>query len=77
MREQPALQSASVRATARAFSIPPRALYRALTAGELQAFCPSGRRAVLIFDDVRAWLREHPAPIRTKQTNGDTHAPAS
>jgi helix-turn-helix protein len=77
MGEQPALQAASVRQTARIFSIPARALYSAVRANELQAFCPSGRRAVILFDDVRAWLRKHPAPSRMKQTNGDTHAPAS
>jgi hypothetical protein len=64
MAEQLPLQAASVRQTARVFSIPARALYRALAANELQSFCPSGRRAVLIFDDVKQWQRKQLAPSR-------------
>jgi hypothetical protein len=68
MGEQQSLQAASVRQTARIFSIPARALYRAVRANELTAFCPSSgqKRPVLILDDVREWLRKHPA---SKPTN--------
>jgi hypothetical protein len=76
MGEQPALQAASVRQTARIFSIPARALYRALQGNELTAFCVSGRSNVVLWDDVRAWLRQRPAPSRIKQHAGGDHAAA-
>jgi Tfp pilus assembly protein PilX len=70
MGEHP-IQSASIRGTAKAFSLPARALYRAVAAGELRAYCASGRRNVVLWDDVRAWLRTRPAPSRIKHAGGD------
>lgn len=64
MREQPALQSASVRLTAAAFSIPVHHLRRAVALGELKTHCTGGRTALLIFDDVKEWIRQHPSPRR-------------
>jgi hypothetical protein len=66
MGEQAPLQAASIRQTARTFSIPPRALYSAVRANELTLCRTSGARSVLLFDDVKAWLRERPAPSRTR-----------
>lgn len=64
MRE-PAMQAANVRATARAFSIPLRHIHTAIKAGALTTYSTgSGRRAVLLFGDVREWLRSRPTPRR-------------
>jgi hypothetical protein len=78
MSEQP-LQAASIRATAKAFSLSARVLYDAVKANELSLFRTSGRRGVLIFDDVKLWLRSRVAPTRTrtpKQKAGGDHAVA-
>jgi hypothetical protein len=61
MPREVALQAAPLSVAARAFSIPPRHLRRAVRLNELQLFgTGSGRASVLIFDDVRAWLRTRP-----------------
>ena len=63
----PEMQAANVRATARAFSIPLRHLRRAINEGALTTYSSGGRRAVLLFGDVREWLRSRPAPPRSTQ----------
>lgn len=54
-------QAASVRATALAFSIPVLHLRTSINNGDLQRYgTGQGRQSLLIFEDVRAWLRRHP-----------------
>jgi hypothetical protein len=68
------MQSASIRATAKAFSIPARTLYQAVRSNELAIYCVAGRRNILLWEDVRAYVRKHPAPrVRTAQTAEACH----
>lgn len=60
----PEIQAASVRRTAIAFGIPYRTLREAVRNSELPAFRSGGSRTVLIWDDVRAWLRDRQAKPR-------------
>jgi hypothetical protein len=60
-------QAATVRATAKLFSVPYRHLRNAVQRAELSTFgTGDGRAAVLLFEDVRAFLRAHPTKQREK-----------
>jgi hypothetical protein len=65
---EPALQAASIRATAKAFSVPARLFYSAVQTGDLGLYHSTGRRGVLLFDEVREFLRKRPAPSRAKKS---------
>jgi hypothetical protein len=63
-------QAASVRATARAFSLPYRHVRHAVTSGELHTFgSGQGRAAILLFEDVRAWLQRNPTQRKIGDSN--------
>jgi hypothetical protein len=60
-------EAATPRACARVFSIPQHRIYAAIKAGELVAHA-IGRKSILLFSDVRDWIRAHPSTKSSKRT---------
>lgn len=58
-------EAASPRNCATIFSIPHHHIRSAIKAGELVPRAV-GRKSILIFDDVKAWIRTHP-PTKTSR----------
>jgi excisionase family DNA binding protein len=61
------LQAGNVETASRVFGIPAHHLRRAIRANELQAHNTGGRFQILIFDDLKQWLRTRPASSPRKR----------
>jgi hypothetical protein len=73
MSEQPS-QAASVRVTSAAFSIPILRLRRLIAEGTLQTFgTAGGNQSLLLWDDVREFLRRNPSQRNRNLKKGDRH----